>query len=470
MNVGIYKEDYLKELFTRFGDPDDAPQVPPKPDWCFEEEEDDEGRAGAVGQKETRAESEESDHHNRMRHPAVFMDGVSGVTAVTSAAEMKHLTDVIRAMTGWKSKDAFPGAQPVSMTIHNLIFLSVKPYMVSWKADGTRYLMLILEEGKVYFMDRKSNFFKTHGIKFPRKSAPNDHLYGTLLDGEMVLDDVKGQKSARYLIYDVVKFENHDVGHEDFRKRISCIRSEIIDPREKAKSEGRIDRSKEPFGIRWKPFYEISATNSFFKDSFRSSVGHEMDGLIFQPVNDPYVGGTCDTILKWKPHTLNSIDFKLMVVKEQNPGMLPETFACLMVIDENRILPFHKIKITKSNSDLKEYHNQIVECTWDNSIKNWKILRIRTDKPNPNSLRTAQSVWDSIMRPVTKDSLLKYIDQQGYHKTHGALRNGGEGQKRKLSESESSSSKSSSDGLMLPPPKPSTSSSNQPPTKFQRSS
>ena len=31
---GIYKEDYLHELFSRYGDPDDTPPPPALPDWC----------------------------------------------------------------------------------------------------------------------------------------------------------------------------------------------------------------------------------------------------------------------------------------------------------------------------------------------------------------------------------------------------------------------------------------------------
>lgn len=38
---GIYKEDYLKELFRRYGDVDDAPPAPELPDWCFEDGNDD---------------------------------------------------------------------------------------------------------------------------------------------------------------------------------------------------------------------------------------------------------------------------------------------------------------------------------------------------------------------------------------------------------------------------------------------
>ncbi|KAG8124046.1 hypothetical protein E2320_019351, partial [Naja naja] len=38
---GIYKGDYLKELFRRYGDVADTPAPPPLPEWCFEEDEED---------------------------------------------------------------------------------------------------------------------------------------------------------------------------------------------------------------------------------------------------------------------------------------------------------------------------------------------------------------------------------------------------------------------------------------------
>lgn len=49
---GIYKGDYLKELFRRYGDEEDAPPAPALPEWCFEDDDgdvDDDGNA--VGQE-----------------------------------------------------------------------------------------------------------------------------------------------------------------------------------------------------------------------------------------------------------------------------------------------------------------------------------------------------------------------------------------------------------------------------------
>ncbi len=34
--VGIYKEAYLKEIFKKYGDEEEAPEPPILPDWCYE--------------------------------------------------------------------------------------------------------------------------------------------------------------------------------------------------------------------------------------------------------------------------------------------------------------------------------------------------------------------------------------------------------------------------------------------------
>lgn len=49
---GIYKGDYLKELFRRYGDEEDTPPAPALPEWCFDDDDgdvDDDGNV--VGQE-----------------------------------------------------------------------------------------------------------------------------------------------------------------------------------------------------------------------------------------------------------------------------------------------------------------------------------------------------------------------------------------------------------------------------------
>ena len=47
----------------------------------------------------------------------------------------------------------FPGSQPVSLDRQNLALLGQERYGVTWKADGTRYMLLIQRWG-AYLVDR----------------------------------------------------------------------------------------------------------------------------------------------------------------------------------------------------------------------------------------------------------------------------------------------------------------------------
>ena len=68
---------------------------------------------------------------------AKFMEGVPNVKAVVDMELTSSIQNRIKSLTGFPSS-GFPGCQPVSMDRKNISLLE-NPYMVSWKADGTRY-------------------------------------------------------------------------------------------------------------------------------------------------------------------------------------------------------------------------------------------------------------------------------------------------------------------------------------------
>jgi mRNA-capping enzyme len=423
---GIYKESYLKELFSRYGDVEDAPPAPPLPAWNFEEEEeseglDDDGNDLEAGQSNGNQSSQQPTRRRRGKEfekkDAKFMEGVPGVVLVTDPTKRSFIQQKIQDMCNWSSS-GFPGSQPVSMSVNNIILLQQKPYKVSWKADGTRYMMLIDGKDEVYFTDRDNSIFKVvDGCPtFPRRKTPHEHVNDTLLDGEMVVDVVDHVPYPRYLAYDIVKFEGIDVGGTHFDRRAFCINKEIIGPREQAKKEGRIDRTLESFSVRFKDFWDLQHTHTLFSERFQCKLGHEVDGLIFQPVPDAYKPGQALDVLKWKPHTHNSIDFRLKIVKEHHLGMLPETFACLFA--GRHSMPFVKIKATK---EFRENDSKIVECTWDYDRRTWKFMRVRTDKSFPNSMETACAVFETIKTPLTKEHLLHFIDNYRWSPKNGSI-------------------------------------------------
>ncbi|GJU20898.1 mRNA-capping enzyme-like protein isoform X5 [Tanacetum coccineum] len=84
--------------------------------------------------------------------------------------------------------DTVPLNKMESMRQGKLRLLRQQYYYTTWKADGTRYMMLITRD-ECYLIDRKFDF-RSINLRFPRGNANevaagNTHDY-TLLDGEMV--------------------------------------------------------------------------------------------------------------------------------------------------------------------------------------------------------------------------------------------------------------------------------------------
>lgn len=297
---GIYKQEYIDELFRRFDTIDNKLPAPVKPDWCFEDSDYQDDEAEVNGQSVSGSSTVSSEKN--------AFEGIDGIFPVTDPAKAKPAQKMCQTMCKFR-KNGFPGAQPVSLSHQNINLIQKEEYMVSWKADGSRYMLLIMNADEMYFFDRDHRVFQLFNVKFLKKSN-NEPLTETLLDGELVVDVVKEVKYPRFLIYDIVYVEGEDVSQHNFRERLNIIFKQVINPREKGKQTGLIDRTREPIGIRIKDFCEIKDTHKYFSSKFQKVLSHEIDGLIFQPVNMGYIAGRCDKILKWKPPSHNSVDFR----------------------------------------------------------------------------------------------------------------------------------------------------------------
>lgn len=53
--------------------------------------------------------------------------------------------------------------------------------------------------------------------------------------------------------------QGQPVGQCDFSRRMLCIEKEIIFPRSEKIKMGQIDKTKEPFSVRSKPFFDLHA-------------------------------------------------------------------------------------------------------------------------------------------------------------------------------------------------------------------
>ncbi|PON63714.1 Atypical dual specificity phosphatase, subfamily A [Trema orientale] len=202
----------------------------------------------------------------------------------------------------------------------NLQLLRQRYYYATWKADGTRYMMLITIDG-CYLIDRSFNFRRVQ-MRFPCKPT-NDALaekiqthHYTLLDGEMIIDTLPDshKQERRYLIYDLIVINQVPVIERPFYERWKMLEKEVIEPRNHERhnilqarnSSYRYDL--EPFRVRRKDFWLLSTVTKVLKE-FIPRLSHDADGLIFQGWDDPYIPRTHEGLLKWKYPEMNSVDF-----------------------------------------------------------------------------------------------------------------------------------------------------------------
>lgn len=141
---GIYKDDYIKELYRRYDDVEDAPPPPPRPSWCleFDDSNIEDTDEGPSTENENSCYEEGQGKKRRRefnnKNP-IFMPGVPGVTPILEKMRLSGIQKRVQEICGWKST-GFPGSQPISMDVDNIMLLHTKPYRVSWKADGTRLI------------------------------------------------------------------------------------------------------------------------------------------------------------------------------------------------------------------------------------------------------------------------------------------------------------------------------------------
>ncbi|MCL7040537.1 hypothetical protein MKW94_002650 [Papaver nudicaule] len=307
----------------------------------------------------------------------------------------------------------FPGSHPVSLDNNNLEFLRRidRDYRVTWKTDGTRYMMLINSEG-CYLIDRKFNFRKVQ-VRFPLTQGNGDFSESThnltLLDGEMVIDTYPeaNKQVRRYLVFDVMSINGESVIQCPFGERWKMLEQQVVGPRNLEKqcisqsTDPCYRYDLEPFRVEIKKFWLLSEITDLL-EKFTPKLLHGEDGLIFQGWNDKYVTFTHAELLKWKSHETNSVDFLVKVFgRAKNPS--------LYLYEKGRMKCMfgHSVEF-RNVQDPSGLSGKIIECSY--SGKNvWCYMRVREDKSTPNSFSTYEKVKRSIEDNITKEVLLDQI-------------------------------------------------------------
>lgn len=345
--------------------------------------------------------------------PSGLSCALPGCTALRAPhlGEMRTLCrEMVGAPVGY---GGFPGMQSVSLDKTNLSLFRQHKYLVSWKADGTRYLLLILGSRGSFLVGRDNSIFTVPNLYFPTPDSAAVTLDNTLLDGELVLDNFeeRGQKKSRFrfLLFDMIVCQGERMHEWLYSKRLARIDSDVLLPREK--QQRTHDFTREPMGIRKKAFCPLADIDSITR--LRKTLCHDNDGYIFAPDFQPYFAGPCETLLKWKPPHLNSVDFQFQVV----PRGPISAVANLLVVRGSELVRFDgaprsdiQVSNDKESADrLRELNGKICECTWFAERNCWKFLKQRHDKTHPNAYGTAMKVFRSITDGISEEVLLAEI-------------------------------------------------------------
>lgn len=302
----------------------------------------------------------------------------------------------------------FIGSHPVTFSKESIQHLLQEDYLVCEKSDGIR-LMLFIYEGIVYFYDRKNKFYQTDLI-FKAQ-------FQFLFDGEMYLED----KTYIFAIFDTLLFDSKPRLQASLNKRL-WYGFEF----EKIVQKGFIKRKNDSEFKMFHIIGKIMFKSYAFLDILNGIplLKHENDGLIFTPVNEPYLIASRTKIFKWKPAHLNTIDF--LIKKTSSPHIFG--LYCAISSDQmgsrrsssNSELLFDYYFTEDTSIDLDgkigEFCYKEDQETYefdDLAIKKgaWFLHRIRDDKNVGNNIKIVLDIVDSFRQHVDDIYLLQYQEE-----------------------------------------------------------
>ena len=304
-----------------------------------------------------------------------------------------HLAQFINHAWGSIGKDGtyppfFPGPQPISIERRHFKHFK-NEYYACEKTDGVRIALVCLEINGTKHCCTVDRAMKFQPVVF--KSIGKRAYNGTILDGEMVT--TKDGKTM-FMVYDAVLICGENVKGSNFKDRLDKIKIFI---------KSIMKMKSDPFLIKLKTFYNMSDIHKLVEKIKCDDFEYKNDGLIFTPVRDPIRIGTHETMFKWKPRDMNTIDF---IVKNRQDGTIG-----LYVQEKGEMVFYTLIKPDQITAEWRDLlvDNTIVECKFLDNVwpKRWEPTGIRSDKTHPNNRRTLNRTMVNIREDI---QLEEFID------------------------------------------------------------
>ncbi|KAJ2923997.1 hypothetical protein H1R20_g13094, partial [Candolleomyces eurysporus] len=194
--------------------------------------------------------------------------------------------------------ERFPGSQPVSFGVKDLLKLEQHDFWVCEKSDGVRVLFLIAYDPAsntqaVFLIDRHNSYREITGFCFPHHEDPRQNLRNSLIDGELVLDTDRktGQKTLRFLAFDCLVIDDQNVMSKTLDKRYGRLKEWFFRPYNRMKQDHPQMAELQPFDIKVKDINLAYHVDKVFNVDI-PNLQHGNDGLIYTCVSTPYLPAT----------------------------------------------------------------------------------------------------------------------------------------------------------------------------------
>lgn len=390
---GIYKGTFTADLHWLSGCPIPK-RAPPPPPWrdpaaALPEIWRRLPRVPAVPYRRALHFSSDADEGTMVSH------GRSTSDATTANITREILHHMSRAC-GVRTLNEFCGTHPVALSRHHLTRL--REYIVTWKADGVRLIVIVLENG-TFAVNRNDCIQEIPdllcGLTYEQRSA----IVPFVFDCELVVHD-----GNRHLwLHDTLMLRGVSLARPFKLRtkgsgRIAHLAHGSLAPRFIARDPkrglvGRHAVAKHVFRALHFPGPSACLSVSLkgwwpahqFERVMRDPENVPNDGLIFAHPHSLYRIGTDHAFLKWKEE--NSVDFYV------------DTDFNLMLKDHSH--PNCNILINKD----KAFRDRIIEAVYNRSIGGWMGKRIRRDKKRANARSTYESNMKVIENPVEVQDL-----------------------------------------------------------------
>ena len=326
---------------------------------------------------------------------------------VSNKRRIRHVKCTINAIFGLKGEAKYiPSSNPVSLESRHLSpdILDPKQYIVSYKVDGVRYLLLLTKDPQTLepfacMIDRSLRIFEV------RVQAPKSFFMkgmGTLFDGELTFF----QNKQNYYAFDLIYGKGESYLNQRYRDRFIGV----VEMISKMKCLGNFYSLN--FQVR--KCFAMRELETLIRNI--NQIAYKEDGFIFTPGEKGIQLNRDETLFKWKPNHEQTVDLRGIpddpqcYDKEVGKEIAIRSIEFLSGYQNAFMFPYVESKSDEipSDDDIAEYQILI-----DHQFKQiiFKFVRLRGDKSCPNAKDTVLRTFQSLQDSIALEEILNYIKE-----------------------------------------------------------